>query len=216
MQNLLKVLLNCTLSFVLAFCWPKEVIQSVQAIGWRSLFWLRMHGKSRGNGQGWKIFTGKDKVVGSNNNSLPHSGLLVINIYFSLSDKIHLVPPDSKEDTQSYLVRASVLNLRSSYQGLFRVSSDSFWSKRTKNKLLALCQGSPNPVLCSEIEQYKTKSAKRKGIWVKRNWAKASRTQRTCIIPSASICGICSFVCLGSLLTTLLRVFSVADHVTSA
>ena len=119
MQNLLKVLLNCTLSLVLAFCWPKEVIQSVQAIGWRSLFWLRMHGKSRGNGQGWKIFTGKDKVVGSNNNSLPHSGLLVINIYFSLSDKIHLVPPDSKEDTQSYLVRASVLNLRSSYQPLF-------------------------------------------------------------------------------------------------
>ena len=56
-----------------------------------------------------KNLLGKDKVVGSNNNSLPHSGLLVVNIYFSPSDKIHLYLPDSKEDAQSYLVRASVL-----------------------------------------------------------------------------------------------------------
>lgn len=176
-----------------------------------------MHGKSCGNGQGWRIFTGKDKVVGSNNNSLPHSGLLVINIYFSPSDKIHLVPPwlqgrHSVLPSEGISLEPKVI-LSGSIQGqLWLILIQNNW----KNKLLAMCQGSPNPVLCSEIEQYKTKSAERKGIWVKRNWAKASRTQRTCIIPSASICGICSFVCLGSLLTTLLGIFSVADHVTSA
>ena len=90
------------------------------------------------------LFIGKDKIVGNNNSSLPHSGLLVMNIYLSPSDKIYLVPP--RPQGGHSVLSSQGISLEA--QGLvifIRVSYDSFNPETYELKRQVICSVSGVP-----------------------------------------------------------------------